>query len=750
MKRKPTDDRLPGRSMVLLGIGHTNAHIVRQWGMHPIADTQLTCISDWPFATYSGMLPAVLAQQIPRDRMQIDLVRLCSSVGARLIVGTVTGLDLTQQQLHFQNRPSIPFDVLSIGIGSVPIMSNVRVEGQTLVKIKPMQTFFDRLSATIHRALHAQQQAIDRSAGDTPLNVVVVGSGAAGVEVTLCLPPFLNSQGVSKYHIEIVTRSDAILPGVISSLRSRAATELQRRNVHVSTDSTVTAVLHDSVQLSDGRRLKADLVIWATGASPPELLQHLNLPVDGQGFPATDHTLRSTSGAPVFCVGDTGTMVAEHLPKAGVYAVRQGPVLWKNLKASLNGEPLHAYKPQRSFLKLMNSGDGRALGEWKGFSFSGRWVRRLKDRIDGRFMQMYQVHDKVSNPNDVMQCRGCGSKLGRQLLDAGLQQAGDSCPTTSVKDPQSSDSTSMPESMDDAAEIITNSGVIVASTDFFTNPVDDAFLFGRMAALHSASDVIAMGARPTAALANIVLPEGNPNSQQTALQDFMAGARQEFSAMNATVVGGHTIVGPRWEAGFTVMGQPIATHLLRKRNLQRDDLLYVTKPLGIGILLAAHQRSQCHAQHYTLLLNTMLQRQHQLAQIAIDCGIKAATDVTGFGLAGHLQEMLQASQLSATLQLHQIPLLPGVERALSQNIQSSLSPANRHVETCIDTSADLQLKAEYHALFDPQTCGGLLLAVSPLQAQAFEAAIATAELGPAVAIGSVIRSDHNNSTIHIR
>ena len=164
---KNNSERLASRRVVLLGVGHTNAHVVRMWGMKPIPDTQLTCISDNAIATYSGMLPAVLAGQKSPPNMEIDLVKLCGSVGARLIVDNAVSLDVDQQLIHFAERPPVPFDVLSVGIGSIPSMDGTEVEngveGSTLLKIKPMQTFLDRLSTAVTRAV---AKAVSRRTDD--------------------------------------------------------------------------------------------------------------------------------------------------------------------------------------------------------------------------------------------------------------------------------------------------------------------------------------------------------------------------------------------------------------------------------------------------------------------------------------------------------------------------------------------------------------------------------------------------------
>lgn len=742
MKSKDTEERLPSKHIVLLGIGHTNAHIVRKWGMNPIPDTSLTCLSDNGIATYSGMLPAVLAGQVAPSDMEIDLVRLCSSVGARLITSQVIGLDKARSLIHFADRPSIPFDVLSIGIGSVPSMDGVHVTGDSLLKIKPMQTFLNRLSTALDDATIRMQRKAAYSADDgaRPLKVVIAGSGVAGMEITCCLPPFLRKHTSAPFSLEVVTRSADILQGVIPSMRKRVMDVLEQRDVSVRTSKTILRADDDGLHLNDGSLVEADLIIWATGASPPELLNKLDIPLDNRGFLATNNKLQSTSALPIFAVGDTGTIVTEKLPKAGVYAVRQGPILWRNIQAMLAGEPLTPYEPQRSFLKLLNTGDGNAIGEWKGFSFGGSLAMRLKNRIDSRFMKMYRVPDITNSSSEPMQCKGCGCKLGGAVLEGALSSTMGPSATALIKR----------EDMDDAAIINTSAGQIVASTDFFSNPFDDPFLAGRVVALHSASDLIAMGASVKAALANVVLPKGESHSQRQALHELLEGARMEFEAMGGSIVGGHTIVGPRWEVGFTVIGEPLSEALLRKQNLAVGDILYVTKPLGIGVLSAAHMRSQCCARDYQTLIETMLQRQHPIATIASHLGINAGTDITGFGLAGHLIEMLKASQTSATLNLNKLPILPGTARAIDKGIESTLAPDNRHIECLLQATAAQTSTAEYKVLFDPQTSGGMLLGVSPKLAPAFEQQIKDAGIGPATAVGEVTAQVESNHLLNIR
>jgi selenide,water dikinase len=709
-------ERLASRHVVLLGIGHTNAHVVRMWRMQTPRDADLTCLSNFSYATYSGMLPALLAGQIPASQMEINLVALCNAAGARLITDEVTGIDHANREIQFANRPAVPFDVLSVGVGSIASMNEVAIDSDTLVPIKPMQSFLRRLEQAIVRG------RARRKGG--PISLIVVGAGVAGIEITSCLPNFLAKLGIDDYRLAMVTRSDEIAPEVTQRARKLIAHAWASRNIDVMTGRAVRRLEPGSAELDDGRSIEADVVIWATGASPPPLLSKLDLALDERGFVATHHTLESTNRRHVFAVGDTGTIVGENLPKAGVYAVRQGPVLWENIQRCLDDRPLQAYDPQHNFLKLMNLGDGTAVGQWKGLSQRGRWVMRLKHRIDSGFMDMFDVVSMSSDSSDSvdpMQCRGCGCKLGAAALRDAL-------------------AVSHEIEAEDAVRIggQTGDGQLLASTDFFSAPLNDAFLVGRIAALHAASDLVASGATVTEALANVVVPEGDPKTQQRVVSDFLAGAEREFAAFDAGIVGGHTIVGPRMEVGFTVIGRLMSSRPMRKSNLLSGDQLLLTKPIGIGVLLAAYHRSQCPARAYDSLIEAMLKPQHEAARLAVELGVLAATDVTGFGLVGHLIEMADSSQVSAEIRLDQVPCLPSAVDLVQSGIESSLLPDNLCAEQFVKVDKRLRDRPEYLLLFDPQTCGGLLLGMKPKQVEGFQQRMQEAGMEPAAVVGEVI------------
>jgi selenide,water dikinase len=344
----------------------------------------LTCISQFAAAAYSGLLPAVLAGQQPVTAMEIALEPLCRACGATLIVDDISAVNVRDRALVLSGGRTVRFDVLSIAVGSVPSFDGVDVAAASpLISIKPMQTFLPRLRDACLRLASTRRKGV---------RVVTVGGGAGGVEVTFCLPPFIEAVLGARAGLErVLVTAAPVVTGSGSGLGRRVERALERARIGVVSGRRVVAVHADAVQLDDGTEVPADVVLWATGAEPAPIVKTIDLPKDAAGFIATTGALHSTADESVFAVGDAGTQAATPAAKAGVYAVRQGPLHLDNLRRSLAGEPLRSFSPQATFLKLLNTGDGRAIGEWRNLSFEGRWCWRLKNRIDLDFVNRYKL-----------------------------------------------------------------------------------------------------------------------------------------------------------------------------------------------------------------------------------------------------------------------------------------------------------------------------------------------------------------------
>ena len=719
------DSSLASHDVVLVGAGHTNMHVVRMWRMSPVPGAQLTLVSPYSRAAYSGMLPGTLAGQYDVDDMEIDLYRFTAGTGIRLIVAPAVGLDPQRRRVLLEDRPPIRYDVASIGIGSVPACRALWTSNDRVLAIKPMATFLPRFESKLQEI---QQE------NRPNLRIGVVGGGAAGTEIAFCLRAYLSRRGTSA-SVALIEAGGGILAGCADKTIAIALRELAKRDIQIHTDAQVVGWQDNQATLANDSTIDVDLLIWAIPASPPPELDGFLLPKADDGFLAVRPTLQTTAEHRVFAVGDTGTIVDNPIRKAGVYAVREGPILWKNIQRALRDEPLLRYDPQGDFLSLLSTGDGKGVLQYHGFSAYGKWVWRLKDLIDRRFMRMYQeygmtMEPPISNADDkpVMKCRGCGGKVGSHVLSAALERLDIPVRGTrqGLHDP------------DDAAILDPTSGTAeVISVDFFQSFMDDPYLVGRVAALNSLSDLWATGAHPLGAMAMVTIPQGEPRQQSELLYQVLAGGLREIDAAGGTLWGGHTTESAELTIGYTVIGDLRGQMPLIKAGLQPGQQLILAKPLGTGFLLAAHMEGLARGTWMDQLITSMVTSNRIAADVAREAESPAVTDVTGFGLAGHLFEMLDASQHHARVELGAIPLYDGVDELIGRGIRSTLYPANASVADRIEAEANLKNSAGYHSLFDPQTSGGLLIAVQSNQVDSALASLRDAGYPMAARIGEV-------------
>jgi selenide,water dikinase len=301
---------------------------------------------------------------------------------------------------------------------------------------------------------------------------------------------------------------------------------------------------------------------------------------------------------------------------------------------------------------------------------------------------------------------------------------------------------------DDAAVIAVPAGkVLVQTTDFFSALVDDPFVFGKIAAEHALGDLFAMGAEPHSALATAVVPPASDDKLEQTLADLLAGANEVLLKAGAVLIGGHSSEGDELALGLAVNGFADPASLLRKGGLQAGDRLILTKPIGTGTLFAAEMRMQVKGRWIAAAVDSMLQSN----RAGVDClrrhGATACTDVTGFGLIGHLAEMTLASSVAVELDLSAVPILEGARDTAAAGLLSSLDAQNRSQRHLITNLAEAQSREELPLLFDPQTCGGLLAGVPDSQASACLAELHAAGYAAAAIIGSVTASGAAGVTI---
>jgi selenide,water dikinase len=729
------------KDLVLVGGGHSHALVLRMLAMRPISGLRITLVSPASHTPYSGMLPGMVAGHYNFEQTHIDLARLCQWAGVRFIAAEVIALEPLKRRLSLQGRPAIDYDVVSIDIGSQPELDSVPGAREHAVPVKPVASLWQRWQDLMHR--------LEEKPTERRHRIAVVGGGAGSVELALAMSHSLAQRPVD---IGLWCGAPSILQGYNSGARRAVTAALDRHGVAVTLDARVARVESGRMSLANGRDAQFDELFWCTGAAAAPWVAASGLPVDAQGFLSVTDTLQSVADDGVFGAGDIATQVNHPRPKAGVYAVRQAPVLAHNLRAALLGKTLREHRPQRRFLSLVSLGDRQATADRGPFSATGKWVWRWKDSIDRKFMARFEQlpagmprgsWGSVEQPaNAVAQapCGGCGAKIGADPLQRVLAELARDFPRHTLAAGVADDTVAIPGS--DAA-------TVVQSLDVLRQLVSDPWLMGRIAANHALSDLYASGARPLSALAAVTLPFAGEGILQRELKQLLAGALHEFAQANCLLAGGHSMQGPELNIGFAVNGTAMAAdgRLLGKRGPAAGDKLILTKPLGTGVLFAAHMQLLADGRHIAAAIDSMLASNGAAAELALAHQATACTDITGFGLLGHLLEML-GEQGAASLQLGSLPLLPGALEQLRRGIRSSMYPANMGAQELVRASSDVD-KHLLQILFDPQTSGGLLIAVPAEQAASLLDALRGGAYLQSEIIGEVVTRDPMQAPVQI-
>ncbi|NQV84012.1 MAG: FAD-dependent oxidoreductase, partial [Rhodospirillales bacterium] len=503
------------KDLVLIGGGHSHVIALKKFAMNPVAGVRLTVIARDVHTPYSGMLPGYLADHYGYDEAHIDLRPLCQFAGARLYHDEAILIDLAAKHVVCKGRPAVPYDVLSINIGSTPSFNGISGAEEFTTPVKPINNFVDRWQHLVTRVLD----------NPGPHRIAVVGAGAGGTELLLAvqyrLGNLLAERGHGKGDLEfhLFSKSDTILPSFGEGVRRRFAKILTARGVHIHTGVKVEKVTSGAITTAQGVTIDLDEILWVTSAGAPSWLRDSGLAVDEDGFIQVRDTLQTTAHDDVFAVGDIASVVNHPRPKAGVFAVRQGPPLTENLRRVLVGKPARPFAPQRSFLVLISTGDKNAVAAKWGMSAQGRWAWKWKDWIDRRFMNKFNVLPEMATEEAIsldpgladpatlsdlsaiaMRCGGCGAKVGATVLTralADLQPVANADVLVGLHAP------------DDAAVVQVPDGkVMVHTVDYFRAFIDDAYVFGQVAANHALSDIFAMGAEAQTALAIATVPYG--------------------------------------------------------------------------------------------------------------------------------------------------------------------------------------------------------------------------------------------------
>lgn len=658
--------------------------------MHPDAKPEglITLVNRSSTSLYSGLIPALIAAEIKQDQLSIPLQDLANRAGVALIQAEITGLDLHRNQLTLQGRPPLPFTHLSLNLGAV---SRQRSDDTMLaVPIKPLDAAL---------SLIEQEDCANHDPTAAPFSVI--GSGLAALEVAFALRRRWPQRRLI----------------------------LQKKPSLKLSSSVLKALQQQAIAIDDAGEHFAGPALNCTGSVAPDWLAASGLPCGRGGRIRTEATLQVVGHPNLFAAGDCAVIHNAPRSPSGVWAVRAAKPLALNLKRAIARQPLQPWKPQRFALQLLSGGTSgqSAWAQWGPFMLGPqRWILRWKQHLDQRFMQRLKqsLAMKGTATSEPMLCRGCAAKLPASPLQKALLDVGLS---------------GLSHTPEDAAVIGIDQteNHLLQSVDGFPALLSDPWLNGRITTLHACSDLWASGATVSSAQALVTIPAIDPDSQQMLLSQTLAGVRSALDPQAALLLGGHTMEARAETPSPASLGIQVSLSVngrreqkrkpWSKRGLQVGDVLLLSRPLGTGVVLAAAMAGATSGPVVEATLKQLSNSQHELLNQLLSYesleqgSIHACTDVTGFGLLGHLAEMLDPGRsMRIDLNCRQLPVLPGALELLQRGFESSLSPANRDALRWLQPAESrrswIQLSTQDPAieslLVDPQTCGPLLLACS--------------------------------------
>jgi selenide,water dikinase len=699
--------------LVFMGGGHSHAIALKLFGRKPLPGVRLTLITDTSYTPYSGMLPGHVAGFYTFEETHIDLRRLAGFAKAQFYLDRAIGLDLVNNKVICANRPPVAFDYLSIDIGSTPTTNSLPGVSEYTIPAKPVPQFLQAWEQIIEAVTKNPQRKISLS---------IVGGGAGGVELALNMQSRLQKilknarQPLDNLTLHLFHRDRRLLSSHNRWISQRLEQILGKRGIQLHLQETVSQILANKVICQSGLSVECDRTFWVTQASAPSWIKESGMTTDAKGFILVKDTLQSLSHPHIFAAGDIATMQNYSRPKAGVFAVRQGKPLFENLQRIILAKKLKAYLPQQQYLSLIGTGDQSAIASWSFLGWESPLLWRWKDRIDRKFMHrfsnlplMRQEGQKTSKQEknflitNPMRCAGCGAKVGSTILERVLQR---------LEILESKDILIGLNTPDDAAVVkVPAEQLMVHTIDFFPSLINDPFIFGQIATNHCLSDLFAMGATPQSALAVVTIPYSSEEKVEETLYQLLSGAIKVLNNSQTPLVGGHTTEGAELAFGLSCNGLISPEKLLRKSGMKPGQKLILTKAIGTGTLFAADRQYQAKGRWIDRAVESMLLSNQIAAKIFLEYGATSCTDITGFGLLGHLIEMIKASGVGVELDLEAIPILEGAIETVKMGITSSLQTQNLRASSYISNMSEAINNPKYPLLFDPQTSGGLLASV---------------------------------------
>ena len=682
------------KQLILIGGGHANVQVLKKLCMNSIKGLNTILISEYFEATYSGMTPGFIHEEFSRKEISIDLQRLCFNAGATFIKDKVIKLDTNNKELQLQNSPPINYDLLSINTGSISNTKKINIENSSkCFFVKPINSLVKNLSQ------------IDKIVKNKHIKIFIIGGGIASYELAFSLKRRYESP------IEITILGRKILNE--KNLNNKTKNYLKKISENLNIKEHLGEVISISekyLTLNNGDKIDCDLSLVSTGASIESWLLESNLSKDDKGFIRVNNNLLSINEKNIFVTGDACSIENKPKPKSGVMAVRQGEILKENIFLKLIGKSLIKFKPQKNWLYLIGTYKNYALLNYFFLSFHSRWCWGLKVWIDRNFINNFRFTTnlimskksfKLQNfKNTKMYCQGCGSKVSKNTLVNYIKKTSNNI---YLKD----------------ASIISNKSLQILQTidhiKLFSslNPFD----FGKISYLHSQNDILAAGGEVKSLSVSLSVPFSENFVEKFFLEYFMEGIKFEADKNDCVISSGHSYQSQ--EPGITLTLNGEIKSNFSKNSAKIGDLIYLSKPLGTGYLLAGYfsNTEMLSGDDFEKILDNLKKENFYFVDSARNSGSQTMTDISGFGLSSHLLDICLSSNLSCELVL-------SPEILINSNIDllrifQSTGFKNNHKSTreYIKISEKHPLK---NILFDPQTNGPMLITINKQNQKKFE------------------------------
>ncbi len=361
--------------LVLVGGGHAHLTILKRLGVFSRHGHTVTLVSPDRYHYYSGMGPGLLGQTYSPPQIRFDLQEMVAGSGS-FLHDRVVGLQPALRTLLLASGQSLTYDVASFNVGSEVVVPPAFERDERLVPVKPIVN------------LETARQRLLAMPEGQKLRLLVAGGGPAGTEVAGNLRDLLDRTGRLGEIVQVA--GHRLLANFPDRMRTLVLKQFAKRQIDVREGVHLTGYADGRALLDDGGELAVDGVFLASGVRPPDLFQQAGLSVGEDGGLLVNRMLQSVDAPELFAGGDCLCFAEQPLAKVGVYAVRQNPVLFENLLATLSAMPLQPFKPQQHYLLVLNLGDGQGVLHWRGHVLAGRWACQLKDKIDRQFMRRFQ------------------------------------------------------------------------------------------------------------------------------------------------------------------------------------------------------------------------------------------------------------------------------------------------------------------------------------------------------------------------